>query len=247
MKFRLLERFSNWYRRKVTSRKYFFLRKYFSEFIGLDRQLARIYSLPNQIDKVLILGRGASLLKTVHSINVSDFDLILVVNECDYLLNNTAFQKIINSNKPIIQYLNNAEVVHSIKKTRKLNLWGFWLSVPKEDGTWREGISKRRFRGPESLGSIPRYAPVEMIKMAEQFLPLNAGLLCILQAIYFHNPKSISIAGFDFYKNAGQVHIDNAFLESKELPALRKLSTEYELSYIKIINHHHDIQFNLYS
>lgn len=241
-----LTRLSNWFRRKITSKKFYFVRRWVAGFFDLNRQLARIYELPDRMGSILILGRGASLRSTVDSLNIDKYDLILVVNECDYLLTDISFEKIISSKKPLIQYLNNAEVVHSISKTKKLNLWGFWLSVPREDGTWREGLSKRRFRGPESLGAIPRYASIEMIHAAEKYLPVNAGLLCILQAILFHQPKEIDVAGFDFYKNTQHVHIDNALLEKKELPLLSSLSSDYESAYLRIVQDHPQIMFNLY-
>jgi hypothetical protein len=116
-----------------------------------------------------------------------------------------------------------------------------------EDNLWREGYSKRRFRGPESFGAIPRYASKEVILQAEKFMPLNAGLLVIIQAIFFHSPKKISLAGFDFYKNKGEFHVDNAFLEKHEPEFLKSLSDDFEKAYLKIVEAYKTIQFKLFS
>jgi hypothetical protein len=218
-----------------------------AKLFGLNKQLARMHDLPSKMNRVLIFGRGSSLNSTIKLIDVNKYDLIILVNECDYLLENKLFKKIITSGKPIIQYLNNAEVVHSILKSIRLNLWGFWLSIPYENGLWRSGISQRRFRGPESLSGTPRYASIEMICLAEKYLPINAGLMCILQVIEFHNPQEIDLAGFDFYKNTNQIHVDNALLEKKEPLFLSGLSSQYEATYMSIIRDHPHVKFHLFT
>lgn len=231
------------WRQKVKSKNFYLIRAFFSKIFFINKKLMRVHSIPKNIKHILILGRSGSLSNYIKLIDLRKIDLIIAVNECDHLLEHPFFNSIIKSNKPLIQYLNVAEPVHSLFKVSKLNLWGFWLSVSKKSTNWRAGAAYRKFRGPESLGATPRFASYKMLKECDSSLTLNSGLLCIIQAIVFHRPKFISIAGFDFYKNKGNLMVNDFYLKPKDVVILRSLSNNMEQTFFKLVKKYRNTFF----